>query len=68
MSEDGTSYGGVNRQVEQLHGTLEEGQRTTLVAVLTSKSPRATQIVHVTRRVTGDENGDVTSVVGQAHL
>jgi hypothetical protein len=65
VSEDGTSYGGVNRQVEQFHGTLDEGQRITFVghSVITSKGPGPTEIIHVTRRLTVDENGDVTFVV-----
>jgi hypothetical protein len=65
VSEDGTSYGGVNRQVEQFQGTLEEGQRITFVghSVITSEGPGPTEIIHVTRRLTVDENGDVTFVV-----
>jgi hypothetical protein len=65
VSEDGTSYGGVNRQVEQFHAILEQGQRITFVGhlVLTSEGPGPTELIHVTRRLTVDENGEVTFVV-----
>jgi hypothetical protein len=65
VSEDGTSYGGVNRQVEQFHATQEEGQRITFIGhtVITSRGSGPTEIIHVTRRLTVDENGEVTFVV-----
>ncbi len=65
VSEDGTTYGGVDRQVQQIHGTLEEGQRITFVghSVITSEGPGPTDLIHVTRRLTVDENGDITFVV-----
>jgi hypothetical protein len=64
VSEDGTEYGGVNRQVEQFHGTLEGEQSITFVghSVITPKGPGPTEIIHVTRRVTVDEDGVVTVV------
>jgi hypothetical protein len=65
VSQDGTSYRGVNRQVEQVHGTVEEGQSITFVGhtVITSEGPGPTELIHVTRRLTVDENGEVTFVV-----